>query len=125
MKHLIVFLVMTVVLLSCNDDKNTNNKIAISVCGETSPTWLINEINSIVQPVEPNYRPVSVYSIILNNETYVLVTDMVNNAVAYRLRFFMCSGEPVQFETEKYNALLIRYNENREDFTLLWSNSKI
>lgn len=125
MKHLLGFLVMAVILLSCNDDNNIKNKIAISVCGETSPTWLLNEINSILQPVEPNYRPVSVYSIILNNETYVLVTDMVNNAVAYNLRFFMCSGEPVQFETEKYNALQRRYNENREDFILLWSNSKM
>jgi hypothetical protein len=125
MKHLIVFLFMTVVLLSCNDDKDSDNKIAISVCGETSPAWLINEINSIVQPVEPNYRPVSVYSSILNNITYVLVTDMANSALAYRLRFFNCSGEPIQFETEKYNELMIRYNENREDFTLLWSNSKV
>lgn len=124
MKRLIVFLVMSVVLLSCNDDNNINNKIAISVCGETSPTWLINEINSILQPVEPNYRPVSVYSINLNNETYVLVTDLVNNAAAYMLRFFTCAGESVQFETEKYNMLQSSYNENREDFRLLWSNSK-
>lgn len=116
---------MTVVLLSCNDDKDSDNKIAINVCGETSPAWLINEINSIVQPAEPNYRPVSVYSGILNNITYVLVTDMTNSSLAYRLRFFICSGEPIQFETEIYNELMIRYNENREDFTLLWSNSKV
>lgn len=125
MKHLTVFLVMAVVLLSCNDDKNANDKIVISVCGETSPTWLISEINSIVQPVEPNYRPVSVYSIILNDVTYVLVTDMANNAAAYSLRFFKCSGDPIQFESEEYNALQIRFNEHREDFTLLWSNAKI
>jgi hypothetical protein len=128
MKRNTILLAMAAILFSCNgqmtDDKqNSNKEIAIKVCGETSPVWLINEINSIIQPVKPNYRPVSVYSIILNDVTYVLVTDMVNNAAAYTLRFFLCSGKSVPFGTEEYNRLQQTYNKKREEFTLLWSNS--
>ncbi|MCL1942867.1 MAG: hypothetical protein FWF54_04885 [Candidatus Azobacteroides sp.] len=133
MKRVTVFIVISVILFSCNEQTmnnkdseiNSSKEIAIKVCGETSPVWLMNEISSITQPVEPNYRPVSVYSTILNGITYVLVTDMVNDAAAYILRFFLCSGESIPFGTEEYNVLQRRYNENREEFTLLWSNSKI
>jgi hypothetical protein len=105
--------------------KANNNDIIIEVCDGTSPDWLINEINSIVEPVQPNYRPVSVYSTIFDDVTYILVTDMVNNAVVYQLRFFLCSGESVSYDTAEYNTLKQRYLDNREDFILLWSNSNI
>jgi hypothetical protein len=128
MKHVIVFLAMTVFLFGCKEQTdvenlNNDNNIVINVCGETSPAWLINEINSIVQPVEPNHRPVSVYSTTLNDITYVLVTDMVNNAAAYTIRFFQCSGDSIPFGTEEYNVLQQMYYQNREEFTLLWFNS--
>lgn len=130
MKRIIVFLVMSVVLFGCNEPtdiekQKTKDNIVIEVCGEISPVWLVNEINSIIQPVEPNHRPVEVSSTVLDDTTYVLITDMTNNAFVYVYRFFLCSGESIPFETEKYNILLQTYNENRENFTLLWSNSNI
>jgi hypothetical protein len=131
MKRIIVFLATTVALFGCNEPadiektKTKNNNIVIEVCGETSPVWLIDEINSMIQPVEPNHRPVQVFSTVLDDRTCILITDMVNNTFACAFRFFLCSGEAIPFGTEKYDILLQKYNENRENFTLLWSNSNI
>ncbi|MFV0392714.1 MAG: hypothetical protein ACK5KP_12690 [Paludibacteraceae bacterium] len=122
MKQVIFFVVLTIFVFSCSDNKGVNDEISISICGNISPDWVIAEINSIVQPTEPNHRPVSVYDTILDNTTYVLITDLTNDAHAYTLRFFSCSGESIRFESEKYNVLRQRYNENREAFTLLWTN---
>jgi hypothetical protein len=124
MKRVLIILVTAICMFACSKTQPVDNdNIIIEVCGQTSPAWLINEINSIVEPVQPNYRPVSVYSTIVNDVTYVLVTDMVNNALAHQFRFFLCSGETIPYDTAEYNELIQKYANDRESFILLWSNS--
>ena len=126
MKHILIFLIMTIGMTGCMDNKESSNNsdIIVNVCGETSPAWLINEIHSIIDSALPNIRPVSVYSINMNDVDYVAIWDPVNNAWAYGLRFFLCSGESIQYDSEEYNLLSQKFYNNREEFTLLWSNSK-
>ena len=124
MKHILIFLLMTISMAGCKESSN-NPDITINVCGKKSPAWLINEIHSITDPVLPNLRLVSVYSINMNDVDYVVIWDWANNTWAYILRIFLCSGESVSYDSEEYNLLFQKFYSNREEFTLLWSNSKI
>jgi len=122
-KIILIFLIMTISMAGCKEPSN-NIDITVNVCGEKSPAWLINEIHSIIDPVLPNLRPVSVYSINMNDVDYVAIYDTANNTWEDVLRFFLCSGESVTYDSEEYNILLQKFYNNREEFTLLWSNSK-
>jgi len=126
---LILLAVTSLLFVSCkNNTINTHTyseeNLQIEVCGETSPEWLINEINGIVDRVE-HYRPVQVFSTNYEDTEYIIVVDMVNSAVSGSFRVFLCSGNSVQYGTDTYDTLYHMYFENRENFIFLWSNSNV
>lgn len=116
MKYISLFIVLFVLIFTnCSKDK----EISLFLCGEENPEWVLKKIESLTNRV--SNRPVDVYSVNINSIEYIAITDFVNSSVSDGMMFFLCSGEQIEYASEKYEELKLLFE--KEAFKLIWSNS--
>ncbi|MDL2247232.1 hypothetical protein LJC05_00685 [Bacteroides sp. OttesenSCG-928-J23] len=105
------------VLTGCKDTANDKNNIV--VCGVCDPEWLLNVIND-VENRGSGKRSVSVYSILHEEQEYILVLDLANSSFADGQLLYTCGGQSVGYGEPLYESVMVLFGEKK----LLWDNSK-
>ena len=122
MKRIVNLLFVCVVFCfaSCSKETDVEGvyfRDAIFVCGKLNPKWLIHEIERIEQKSELK-RFVEVKKAVFDGSDVIRIEDPLNSCLVEAVRFFDCSGNCYDSNSDKYFYFL----DNYDKFELVWMN---
>jgi hypothetical protein len=115
--NLIVVLVLSgLIFAGCKQEKE-------QTCDIYNPQWLTKKIDSLVNLYSNIHHLYEVYSVIHNEQEYIMIYDPANSCYVCIYTFFTCTGKYVETGTILYSNLVSLFNDGKRTLLrTIWTN---